>query len=166
MDSPAHVKRSYEICLDSCMGVLESIIDFGGQLNTLLHIPDSLFLLADHATMLAVYLLLVPAVTADQDAASHSKTTIEQVSNHVAQDCVNRIKRVKEITGSASLLRPGLVTALALSADYLDSIIVLIEGRATDHEAVFTINSAAGIHTNELDLGWDWLQYFLTAPLV
>ncbi|UZJ53660.1 hypothetical protein CBS101457_002980 [Exobasidium rhododendri] len=131
LGTSVYTKRSFDICLDSCIGLLESILDLDGEGETLLHMPDSLVLLADHASLLIVYLLLLPSTTAergDHTALMHT-TSIDQVEDSLALECVEKIRRVSELMRSASLLRGDLSTAVGLSADYLDSIIDLIEGR-------------------------------------
>jgi hypothetical protein len=171
------VTYSYKVCLNSAMGVLDQMISLDSHPEILLHMPDSLVILADHASLLAIYLLLVPAATSrshssNSNPGSQSLEQIHQLSEGAAPSCIDKIKRVEGIMRRASILRPSLTTCISLSADYLASLVDLIEGRhcsgLEDQPSSSAITSLSLPFQEDAALAWDWLQSFLdnsTSPM-
>lgn len=167
--SLAQVKRSYEICLDSAVGVLDSSLDLQDRPDLLLHMPDSLVILLDQASLLLVYLLLVPAITPTTQVKSttNSFDEIKTISEMAAAECILRIKKVDYLLKTASNTRSAsLVTATRLSSDYLASLVDLVEGKRVVNgedrmQNLLTSSVIASPAFDDSFQGWDWLQYFL-----
>lgn len=139
--SSAFLQKSFQVCLDSCLGVLDSILDPSNESNIMLHMPDSLVILIDQAALLAIYLLLLPTMMEASSVWSTSSLgPLNTISTSIAPDCIVKIKRVEAVLRVASYLRSSsLVTAVGLSADYLASLLNLVEGRVEEGQQSSTM---------------------------
>lgn len=180
------VSRSYEVCLNATQTILDRTATFGSTdvsgasdaaVDALLHMPDSLLLLLDHSALLAVYLLLLPSTAAAVTEAagevypgySSDVTTLCDLSQSVAAKCLDRIIKCRTVLERASCNRPGLHSAASLSADYLDSLVAMMQGVCLPHADPSVVQGPSGVdgidlptaHQLDDQLEWDWLQSFI-----
>jgi phage-related protein len=130
MMSSTFLEKSFKFCLDSCLALLDTSTDNTG---IILHMPDSLMVLFDQAALLVTYLLLLPTMMKKSSGKNANVLdSMKGFSNSIALDCISKIKRVEILLRTAFSTRSsGLVTAVHLSADYLASLITLVEGHAS-----------------------------------
>lgn len=145
-----YLNAAYLLCLEGMLGVLQQFLYFstdddGVQSSPLLHAPDSLVILADHAALMVVYLLLLPGVLAEVSSVrpSSSRSRGDAASPHIAsmvhtaeasaQECIDTVQEVKEQMRRAASTKSSACTAVHLSAGYLADLIELAGSSSRAH---------------------------------
>ncbi|MCO5613656.1 hypothetical protein L7F22_067934 [Adiantum nelumboides] len=127
------IQRTYQACIDSAIGLLERIVSINPL--SLVHMPDTDFIMINYAAMFVVYLLLLPSEVEDNIQKPSLKQLIskeEYLTNLLSgyttkfREYLGLIKVVKDVVERASQTRPQS-TCCFLSSEQFKSLVALFE---------------------------------------
>ncbi|PWN31218.1 uncharacterized protein FA14DRAFT_193159 [Meira miltonrushii] len=127
------IQRTYQACIDSAIGLLEKIVSINPL--SLVHMPDTDFIMLNYAAMFVVYLLLLPSEIEDdiqEPSSRHSISKEEYLINLLSgytikfKEYLELIKVVKDSVERASQTRPES-TCCFLSSEQFKSLVALFE---------------------------------------